>query len=132
MRSTMTSPMLLAKARILCAVAAVISLCAITVWAQHSSAGGGVPGDAVGGAAILTVPTSHRSTATPARKRTRPARPANKMDADDYFDQGEKFREAKQYPEAITAYKKAIALNANFGDAYYELGWVYNDKEEYD
>ncbi len=33
--------------------------------------------------------------------------------------------------EAIPAFKKAVALNANFGEAFFQLGWCYNEEGLY-
>ncbi len=62
-------------------------------------------------------------------KGKRPAAP--KLDADDYFEQGEDFAQAKKYQEALANYRQALRLRPRFAAALYEIGWIYNDLERF-
>src|SRR6266404_7270040 len=95
-------------ARLLTAV--LIFIGAGVVQAQHEP-GGGTAFDSVGGSVTAATRSGHRSTrpTTPTPRRRAAATTRTKtVDADDYYEQGEKYYEAKQYTSAIEAYKKAI------------------------
>jgi tetratricopeptide (TPR) repeat protein len=62
----------------------------------------------------------------PPAKGKRPA-PTPKLDADDYFDQGEELTENKKYQQALASYRQALKLRPRFPAALYEIGWVYNE-----
>lgn len=51
--------------------------------------------------------------------------------AREWFDNGTALKKNKQYDEAINAFKKAIALQPTYGEALFQLGWCYNEKEKY-
>jgi tetratricopeptide (TPR) repeat protein len=51
--------------------------------------------------------------------------------AEDYFNIARAYQGAKDYPEAIENYKRAIAVNASFNDAYKELGLIYAQIGDY-
>ena len=46
----------------------------------------------------------------------------------DYFAEGIKAIEAKNYTQAIEYFKKAIEHKPQYGEAWYELGWCYNEQ----
>lgn len=52
--------------------------------------------------------------------------------ATDWYNKGIKLNDSARHTAAITAYERAIALDANYRDAYYRLGWTYNELEVYD
>jgi tetratricopeptide (TPR) repeat protein len=51
--------------------------------------------------------------------------------ADTYAELGDKYFRAGDCPNAIEAYKKAIALDAKFGLAYYGLGLCYHQQQQW-
>jgi tetratricopeptide (TPR) repeat protein len=104
---------------------------AATISAQHVPSGGPITSDAASGSGTLVFRSTHRIS-RPSSTRRRPVARRPTPDADDYYDQGEKFLDAKQYAEAIEAYKKATRLNPNHADAYYRLGWIYNEQGKYE
>ncbi len=56
---------------------------------------------------------------------------AQSQTAESYYDNGKTLESDGKYEEAVTAFKKAISLNANYTDALYELGWCYNELAQY-
>jgi tetratricopeptide (TPR) repeat protein len=44
---------------------------------------------------------------------------------------GDEAFNAKQYDDALEAYQKAVAMKP-IASAYYHIGWIQNDKEDYD
>ena len=52
--------------------------------------------------------------------------------ATDWYNKGVKLNDSLKHTTAIAAFEKAIALDANYADAYYRLGWTYNELEAYD
>lgn len=74
---------------------------------------------------------SHPSSTTssrpsgPSATTTKPNAPSG-TSAADYIVQGDNYRQAKKYPEAIEAYKKSISIAPSTG-AYSRLGVVYLD-----
>lgn len=48
------------------------------------------------------------------------------------YNEGIKQKQAKNYEAAITAFKKAISLNASYKEACYEAGWCLNEQEKYE
>ncbi|CAF3810732.1 unnamed protein product [Rotaria sp. Silwood1] len=53
------------------------------------------------------------------------------QDAVALYNEGVKLKEAKSIPLAIEKFKQAIALNPNYSDAYYQMGWCQNDTKDY-
>ena len=51
--------------------------------------------------------------------------------ATEWFDKGVSLIDKKDFTGAISAFKNAIAQKADYGDAYYQTGWCYNDLEKY-
>src|SRR5208283_4615404 len=51
--------------------------------------------------------------------------------ADTYAERGDKYFRAGDYPNAIEAYKNAIALDAKLGLAYYGLGLCYHQQQQW-
>jgi tetratricopeptide (TPR) repeat protein len=60
------------------------------------------------------------------------APPAPKLDADDYFEQGEDLVEAGKLQPALASYRQALNLRPKFPSALYEIGWVYNELGQYE
>ncbi len=54
-----------------------------------------------------------------------------KQTANDYFNQGNQFKQSDQYQEAVEAYQKAIELNPNFSWYYHNLAEVWVELEEW-
>lgn len=57
---------------------------------------------------------------------------SNKMTAWDYWRQGNKEVELKQYKEAVTSYSKAIDSQSNVVTFYHTRGYTYNELGEYE
>src|SRR4029078_5267944 len=53
-------------------------------------------------------------------------------DASTYVAQGDQFYNAKNYDDALEAYQKAVQINPSLPNAQYRIGWIKNDKEEYE
>jgi tetratricopeptide (TPR) repeat protein len=51
--------------------------------------------------------------------------------AQEWYDKGIALKKDKNYTEAITAFKKATELKANYALALHQLGWCYNEKGLY-
>lgn len=51
--------------------------------------------------------------------------------ATQYYDEGIKLKDQKKYTEAVTSFKKAIALNANYKEALYHAGWCSVELKNY-
>jgi len=68
--------------------------------------------------------TSSRPTG-PSSTATKPNAPGG-TSAADYIVQGDNYRQAKKYPEAVEAFKKSISIEPSIG-AYSRLGVVYLD-----
>jgi len=54
------------------------------------------------------------------------------FEAKEWFDKGYQHGLNKEYDKEVEAYTNAIALNANYGDAYYNRGLAYYNKALYD
>ena len=50
----------------------------------------------------------------------------------DYFADGMKAIEGKNYTQAIEYFKKATEQKPQYGEAWYELGWCYNEQAKYE
>jgi superkiller protein 3 len=50
----------------------------------------------------------------------------------DFFAEGKKAADAKNFALAIENYKKAIAQKPADGESWYEIGWCYNEMEKYE
>src|SRR6266853_6879939 len=102
--------------------------------AQHDVGGGSTKDAATGGqsssrgSSRATVKRT-RATTTPVRRPRPPVRLATT--AEPYNQQGDELFEAKQYDDALDLYLKAVQLRP-IGSAYYHIGWIYNDKDDYD
>jgi len=48
-----------------------------------------------------------------------------------FYEKGKTLKTDSKINEAIAEFKEAVRLDAKFRDAWYELGWCYNDIEEY-
>ena len=62
------------------------------------------------------------------------SKPVDSSKAQTYWILGEKYREAEDFPKAIEAYKKVIALSGDSalaGDAHHGIGWIYIQQKEY-
>jgi tetratricopeptide (TPR) repeat protein len=51
--------------------------------------------------------------------------------AKDFYNEGVKLKNSKNYKEALTAFKNAITKKADYEDAIYEAGWCCNELEKY-
>ena len=49
-----------------------------------------------------------------------------------WFQGGNNAGDKKEYDKAIECYQKAIEINPDFADAYYNMGIAYRHKENYD
>lgn len=70
----------------------------------------------------LPAQTSHKSI------------PADSSRAQTYWILEEKYRDAEDFPKAIEAYKKVIALagdSAVAGDAHHGIGWIYIQQKDF-
>jgi tetratricopeptide (TPR) repeat protein len=63
-------------------------------------------------------------------RNTQPSAPAA-VSAEAFKAQGDKYRKAEDYPNAIEAYKRAIAINPSYADAYYLLATCYSQTEQW-
>jgi tetratricopeptide (TPR) repeat protein len=50
----------------------------------------------------------------------------------DHFAAGMKAIESKNYTQAIVHFKNAVAQKPQYGEAWYELGWCYNEQAKYE
>jgi tetratricopeptide (TPR) repeat protein len=102
-----------------------------SVMAQHDMGGGNAAGPAAsGGSTSRSTPvrrTPKRTTTV--RRTTTPARRG--VTAEQYNTQGDEFFRAENYDDALDAYEKAVALKP-ISSAYYHIGWIYNDRDEYE
>ena len=51
--------------------------------------------------------------------------------AADLYEEGLKLKEDGECKEAIELYKTAVAQKPGYTDALYEMGWCYNELEDY-
>jgi|GEM_PF-6175053 tetratricopeptide (TPR) repeat protein len=51
---------------------------------------------------------------------------ANQAEADQWFNKGNTAYQENNYDEAVTCYKKAVALDPAFASAFYNLGIIYD------
>jgi tetratricopeptide (TPR) repeat protein len=85
---------------------------------------------------LLVVLLGLVQSATLFAQQVKDAKPktAAEKSAETYWAEGEKFRDAGDYPKAIEAYKKVIAAapeSAFAADAYHGIGWIEIDQKEY-
>ena len=116
------------------ALAGALSLTAGVAMAQHDVGGGSTTGAATGGESSSRSTTVKRPRTTPSTvRKPPPARPPVKrgITAEQYNQQGDELFEAKQYDDALELYLKAVQLKP-IALAYYHIGWIYNDKDDYD
>jgi len=52
--------------------------------------------------------------------------------AKEWYDKGKDLKDDKKYKEALDAFKKSIALKADYAPALHQAGWCYNELEMYD
>lgn len=114
--------------------AAIICLCAGVATAQHDAGAGGSK-DVAGGESTSRAPVTRRTptrpTSTPPRRARTPAPVRRGTTAEQYNQQGDSLFEGKQYDDALEAYQKAVQLKP-IASAYYHIGWIYNDRNDYD
>ena len=112
------------------ALAGALSLTAGVVMAQHDVGGGSTKDVATGGDSSSR--SSKRVRTTPSTVRRPPRAPARRATtAEQYNQQGDELFEAKEYDDALELYLKAVQLRP-IASAFYHIGWIYNDKEDYD
>src|SRR5262249_6332974 len=101
--------------------------------AQHDMGGGGATSGAAAssGESTSRSPVKRAATrSTNVARRTRaPVRRG--ITAEQYNKQGDDYFEAKEYDDALEAYTKAVQLKP-IASAYYHIGWINNDRENYD
>src|SRR5207248_10854843 len=89
------------------------------------------------GATTGSTPSTRSSTPVrrnPIRRTTPPRTPPpvrRGITAEQYNAQGDEFFKAENYDDALEAYQKAVALKPIAG-AYYHIGWIYNDRDDFD
>src|SRR5207244_5237724 len=106
-----------------------------TAMAQHDVGGGAAGGGAAGGGGG----GGDSGRGTPARRiirrpptTRRPTAPVRRgITAEQYNAQGDEFFKAENYDDALDAYTKAVGLKP-IASAYYHIGWIYNDRDDYD
>jgi tetratricopeptide (TPR) repeat protein len=52
--------------------------------------------------------------------------------AKEWFDKGTSLKKDQKYTDAVAAFKKAVALQTSYGEAWHQLGWCYNELGQYD
>ena len=52
--------------------------------------------------------------------------------AKEWYDKGISFKQSEKFDDAISAFKKAVSLQATYADALHQLGWCYNEIGQYD
>jgi len=115
------------------ALAGALSLTAGVAMAQHDVGGGSTKDAAVGGDTSGRGTTVRRPRPASTVRKPPPARPPVRrgITAEQYNQQGDELFEAKNYDDALELYLKAVQLKP-LALAYYHIGWIYNDKEDYD
>lgn len=106
----------------------VLLTCGVAV-AQHEVGGGSTSGSATStdsGRGSVKIRRAPARAVAP--RRTRPA--VRALTAEQYDQQGDTLFEAEQYDDALEAYQKAVQLKP-IASAYYHIGWIYNDKDDY-
>jgi tetratricopeptide (TPR) repeat protein len=114
------------------AIAGALLLTAGVALAQHDVGGGSTSSGAVGGDSgtrRTTTVKRPRPVPTTVRKPRPPVR--RETTAEQYNQQGDELFLAKQYDDALEVYLKAVQLKP-LAPAYYHIGWIYNDKDDYD
>jgi tetratricopeptide (TPR) repeat protein len=112
--------------------AMMLILCASSfVFAQHDVGGGST----VGGGSIdtgrIASPRVRRAPAAGPR-RPRPATPVRRgATAEQLNQEGDTLFDDQSYNDALDAYTKAVQLKP-IASAYYHIGWIYNDRADYD
>ena len=111
--------------------AMLVVLCASSIcFAQHDVGGGSI---SVGGGSTdssRSAPRVRRAPATTPR-RPRPATPVRRgVTAEQLNQLGDTAFEAENYDDALDAYTKAVQLKP-IATAYYHIGWIYNDRDDY-
>ncbi|MCZ2458487.1 MAG: tetratricopeptide repeat protein [Chitinophagales bacterium] len=51
--------------------------------------------------------------------------------AKEWFDKGISLKKDTKYKEAIDAFKKSVALQSSYSEAWHQLGWCYNELGQY-
>jgi tetratricopeptide (TPR) repeat protein len=114
------------------ALAGALFLTAGVAMAQHDVGGGSTTGAATGGDSNSRGTTAVKRVRTTPSTARRPRPPVKRgITAEQYNQQGDELFEAKQYDDALELYLKAVQLKP-IALAYYHIGWIYNDREDYD
>jgi tetratricopeptide (TPR) repeat protein len=56
---------------------------------------------------------------------------AHAQEAVDFYKQGLALKTEKKYREAIESFSKAVNLKSGYGEGLFELGWCYNEIQDY-
>ena len=107
----------------------VLSISGIAV-AQHDVAGGSTSDTATAGDSSRAT-TRVRRTPRPSSSARPRAAIRRGLTAEQYNLQGDTFFDAEQYDDALETYTKAVQLKP-IASAYYHIGWIYNDRDDYD
>src|SRR5215471_13666551 len=115
--------------RIVLALFVILCACSLT-FAQHDVGGGStVAGGSIDTSRIAS-PRVRRAPASATRK-PRPATPVRRgVTAEQLNQQGDTLFGAENYDDALDVYTRAVELKP-IATAYYHIGWIYNDREDY-
>src|SRR6185436_543634 len=115
----------------LAATIAIVLLTCVAAVGQHEG-GGGVASDAATSGDTGRAGIRIRRAPARAPAARRPAAPVRRgLTAEQYNQQGDTLFSAEQYDDALEAYSKAVQLKP-IGSAFYHIGWIYNEREEYE
>ncbi len=126
--------MLILRSLFRLALASVLFLTAQAALAQHDVGGGSTkdtaaPSGESTGRRSTTVKRTNRPTTSAVRRPRPPVRRG--VTAEQLNAQGDELFKAEQYDDALEAYNKALQLKP-IASAYYHIGWIYNDRDDYD
>ncbi|HYJ90630.1 MAG TPA: tetratricopeptide repeat protein [Pyrinomonadaceae bacterium] len=111
------------KIKILSVASIILLLSFVSVVFSQTEGGGG-------GHAGNPDPTFKPRT-KPVVRRTAPRRIVPKKTTAEYEAEGDSYYSQKDFDSAIAAYESAAKIKPSY-HALYRLGWIYNDREDYD
>src|SRR2546423_1068097 len=128
------TPMIIFRSLSGLALAGTFLLTGTVAMAQHDVGGGSTKDTATGGesssrGSSRAVVKRPRTTPTTVRRPRPPVR--RETTAEQYNQQGDELFESKQYDDALELYLKAVQIKP-LAIAYYHIGWIYNDRDDYD